>query len=169
MAQKILKKSEKILTGRKVLIILLISFGIVFAVNGYMVYLAMSEFRNVKIQNTYQRGRTFQKSAEEQVQQNQLGWSVRVDSARLGASQKVITMTVLDQDNQPIEGVNINAHVENPVNESGDRPVLMSSSEPGIFQGAIENLHDGQWVFVFDIVRDGQKLYSDGVKLVFTP
>jgi nitrogen fixation protein FixH len=48
------------LTGRKVLLYLVVSFGIVFAVNGYMVKAAISTFGGVETQSSYKAGQQFE-------------------------------------------------------------------------------------------------------------
>ncbi|MDA0664500.1 MAG: FixH family protein [Proteobacteria bacterium] len=86
------------LTGRHVLTILLVSFGVIFAVNGFFAYVAVQSFPGLESDRAYRKGLAFNDQVARTRALDNLGWSLATD---LGAD-RVLTLTFTDRNSGPL-------------------------------------------------------------------
>lgn len=89
------------LTGKHVLAIWLVSFGIIISVNIALAVNAVRTFPGLEVKNSYVASQQFDVKREAQLA---LGWSVRAD-ARDGQ----VILSITDRDGAPVEAAHLNA------------------------------------------------------------
>jgi nitrogen fixation protein FixH len=150
-------KAARPLTGRMVLAMLLGFFGLVIAVNLFMVREAISTFGGVDTPSSYQAGLNFKAEEAAAAAQDALHW--RVD-ARLAAAEggEAITVTARDADGKPLSGFAITAHFAHPADERHDVTAALQETDPGSYRG-IAVVEPGQWALDLAIGRAGTRLF----------
>jgi nitrogen fixation protein FixH len=110
---------------------------LVVVVNGVMVYFALSTFPGLTTQNSYDRGRSYNRIIEEAARQDALGW--RAEVALRGER---IALVVLDREGRAVEGL-VEAELARPL--EGTRVALGAARPRDGF--ALPELRAGQWEF----------------------
>jgi nitrogen fixation protein FixH len=153
---------EKVFTGRAFLMCLLGAFGVVFAVNFTMAYLAITTFNGVDTKSSYQTGLTYGTELAAAAEQVARGWKVDVNVTRAQAAPGLANVSALfnDRDGKPVPGLTVKARLEHPSNEFLDRTAVLSEDIPGRFSGMFEQAKDGGWTLVISGERDGQVLFK---------
>ena len=117
------------LTGRKVLAILLSCFGVVFTVNGYMAYHAVSTFRGETADHPYEVGIKFNGELEKAEAQAARGW--KVDVALAGATRA----TFRDAQGHALPGLAVTGVFAAPADTQKDRKFALTETSPGVYAG----------------------------------
>ncbi len=120
---------SRTLTGRHVLTILLVSFGIVFAVNGYFTYVALQTFPGLESDQAYRKGLAFNDQIARARALDDLGWSL---STELGADS-VLTIRFTDRDGAPLEIGKLVVTLFHPTTAQDDRSLGPVPAGPGVF------------------------------------
>ena len=68
------------LTGRGVLVWMVVGFGVMFAANFALIYIALSTLHGEELENPYDASQVYNQHLAEARAQDQLGWSVNVSS-----------------------------------------------------------------------------------------
>lgn len=112
--------------------------GLVIAVNGVLIWQALSTFTGVTVGRAYDRGRAYNDVLAEAARQERLGWQ-----AVVGFSGEALSIRVSDKDGAPVPGV-LRGSLERPL--SGETRALAIEAEgPGVWRGTSANLARGQW------------------------
>ena len=110
------------LTGRHVLIAVLAFFGVVFAVNGVMTYIALDSFSGLATEDAYRKGLRYNEQLATADAQAAQGWRVKVDYREGSGS---LRLTLRDKDDLPLRSLQIEGIVGRPASAQHDRqPVL---------------------------------------------
>jgi nitrogen fixation protein FixH len=111
---------------------------LVVAVNGVLIWAALSTFTGVNTPRAYDRGRTYNDVLHEAARQDALGWHPRV---RLEAG--TLRIEVRDAAGNPVPG-DLLGHLLRPL--TGERlPLLISSTAPGVWRADAAAAQAGQW------------------------
>ena len=132
-------------TGRHVLLALLLFFSAVFAVNGLFVYLALHSWSGVETEHAYARGRDYQHSLDDARVQAARGWRLHLDQRDLGKGRLRLNATLLDAHRQPIDGVTLRAEVRRPTVDAYDQHVVFTGRGQGRYEADITLGAAGQW------------------------
>ena len=123
------------LTGRKVLLIFVSFFGVVFAVNFLLAYQAVATFPGVEARNSYQASQTFEADRSAQLA---LGWDV---SAELEGEELVLR--IIGPDGQPVQVAELTATLGRATHVNDDRTPQFAYYN-GAYRAA-EPLGPGNW------------------------
>ena len=123
------------LTGRKVLLIFVSFFGVVFAVNFLLAYQAVATFPGVEARNSYQASQTFEADRSAQLA---LGWDV---SAELEGEELVLR--IIGPDGQPVQVAELAATLGRATHVNDDRSPQFAYYN-GAYRAA-EPLGPGNW------------------------
>lgn len=123
------------LTGRKVLLIFVSFFGVVFAVNFLLAYQAVATFPGVEARNSYQASQTFEADRSAQLA---LGWDV---SAELEGEELVLR--IIGPDGQPVQVAELTATLGRATHVNDDRTPQFAYYN-GAYRAA-EPLGSGNW------------------------
>jgi len=151
-------KKPRELTGRAVLLWLVAFFGVVFAVNGWLVQAATSTFGGLDTPSSYQAGLTFESEIARAERQQALHWQVDGKLQRDRAGEAVLDISVRDAQGQPVTGLNADAMLEHPANARFDEVIQLAKTGAGAFHGVAKG-HAGQWDLVVDFYRGGERMF----------
>jgi nitrogen fixation protein FixH len=146
------------LTGRAVLLWLIAFFGVVFAVNGWLVQAATSTFGGLDTPSSYQAGLRFESEIGRAERQQALHWQVDGTLKRDGAGEAVLDVSVRDAQGQPISGLSADATLEHPANAGLDRVIHLAKIGSGAFHGVAQG-RAGQWDLIVDFYRGGERMF----------
>ena len=135
------------LTGRHVLAIFVGGFGLIFAVNAFMAYSAVSTFPGLEVSSSYADSQSFDLRRDAQ---DALGWSARVEVPGDGT----LILHLLDRDGALVAPAELTALLTRPTNRQQDQ-LLELRRENGAFVTPVA-LADGQWrLRLTGVARDG--------------
>jgi nitrogen fixation protein FixH len=134
-----------ILTGRHVLIAVLAFFGMVIAVNGVFIVLALNSWSGLSTDDAYRRGLTYNETLRQAEIQRALGWQVRTDLAPRADGRVRLSVVFTDRAEAPVEGLTIAGQLRRPSRESDDRPVELTRQGPGRYSTDLDLPLLGQW------------------------
>jgi nitrogen fixation protein FixH len=146
------------LTGRKVLLLLIGFFALVFAVNGVMVHAAISTFSGVDTPSSYKAGLMFEGEVAKAERQDALHWRVNGTLKRDGAGEAVLDISVRDARGQPVAGLAADARLAHPADERLDRVIAVAGNGAGRFHGE-SPAEPGQWELIVDLYRGGERVF----------
>ena len=138
------------LTGRHVLTILIAFFGVVFAVNGVFLTLALSTHTGLVANEPYVKGLHYNDRVAAEVAQQRLGW--RVEVAEL-SSEGRISVSVTSPAG-PVRGLNAAAALGRPSTANDDRKLVLEESSPGTYRATTANLAAGAWLLDVELRRE---------------
>jgi nitrogen fixation protein FixH len=152
------------LTGGMVLLYLLTFFGVVSAVNGVMIYEALSTMRGVDTESAYQAGRMFEQDVAMLKAQDARHWQIdaKLTPALNGTR---LELAARDQAGHVLTGMAASANFERPTDRGLDRKVALTEDLPGQYHGTTE-LIPGQWDLVIEVSRQGQQLFRSKNRVV---
>lgn len=134
------------LQGRHVLAILVGFFGIVFAVNFYFMFAALSTNTGVVAVEPYRKGLAYNQRIAAQDAQNELGWK---DAVTLGRDGKLV-VTLQDRGDTALRGLKVAAMVGRPATEKFDHQVMLTQQDSGVYTADLGALAEGNWVVSFE-------------------
>ncbi len=148
-------RRDRRITGRHVLIGMLAFFGVVFAANGVMMWMAARTFDGVDEPDAYRRGVHYNERLAEARAQRALGWRVRVDlpAAAAGGSRRRVMVTVQDRHRRPLSGLAVAVTMRSPVNAHEDRMVTLTPNptRPGQYGRELALPRLGKWQAIVEI------------------
>jgi len=127
--------SGKPITGRKVLVMMVVGFGIVIAVNMAMMFAATGTFPGLVVENSYLASQEWNRKTEAQ---RALGWSAAVDYA-----DGTLTVQMTGRDGAPVAGLRVTATVGRPASTRDD--VTIELAEGRGAYAAPAALGPGRW------------------------
>lgn len=136
-------------TGRKMLLIMVSFFGVIIAVNGTMLTLAVKTFGGLVVDNSYVASQKFNENIAAAQAQPIRGWSLD-----LTADADALVLKINDRDGSHIDGLDIDVNISRPTHNRSTITVPMIETEPGIYEGPA-TLQRGQWIGTIT-TADGQ-------------
>lgn len=135
------------LNGRRVLYILIATFGVVFVVNGYMIYRAIGSFPGVVTESSFRDGQRFNAEIAAAKAQADRGWHVEAEAIRAEDGITKVTLTARDRDGKPLTGVVFRARLEHPADRSHDKLVALTAvaGASDRYEGHVEGVSTGKW------------------------
>jgi len=149
--------SQRRWTGRTVLITLLGFFGVTFAVNGALIYAALSTLTGVDTDSAYQAGLKFEQEVAEAAAQDARHWQVDAKLAHSPAGERV-DLSARDAGGQPLAGMDASVIFERQTDRRLDRRVVLVEDAAGRFHGSAE-VAAGQWDLVIELTHQGEQMF----------
>jgi nitrogen fixation protein FixH len=147
------------LTGRMVLLYLLVFFGIIFAVNIYMAYAATSTFGGLETASSYQAGLSFAHEIERADAQDARHWRVEARLKPAGDGTVGIDVVARDPGGRPVTGLDGAVTFVHPTDRKFDHAVAMQDDGAGRFHGSVA-ASAGQWDLIIELSRNGERLFK---------
>lgn len=154
--------------GRHVLALLFAFFGIVFAVNGYFLYSALSTHTGVVSSEPYRKGLAYNQRIAADQQQTVFGWYDEITVGHDGA----ITVEIKGSDGQAISGLSVAATIGRPSTAAHDRVLSVHAQPTGPYSATTAALPDGAWIITLEARRspdDAEPVYRARRRLWLKP
>ena len=132
--------------GRHVLALLLAFFGIIFAVNGYFLYRALSTHTGVVANEPYRKGLAYNQRIEWSERQASLGWRDEVTALLQGA----ITVVITDGDGNAVKGLSVTGSVGRPATSADDRSMALIEDASAAYTAVAGGLGQGAWLITIE-------------------
>ena len=142
-------------TGRDMAKVLVIGFGIVFAVNFLMANLATRGFGGVVVENSYVASQKFNQWLDEAERSQALGWTANVtrnEDGHLGVETAGVP-----------EDAAITAQLRRPIGKNETDAITFARDESGIYHST-EPVTQGRWI-VRLAITSGQDRWSQETPL----
>ncbi|HZH12355.1 MAG TPA: FixH family protein [Microvirga sp.] len=149
-------RSPRIVTGRTVLIYLVSFFGVIFAMNFFMIRVAISSFSGVETESSYKAGLTFKNDVAAAQAQNALDWAVEANIQH--GNPRSILISARDAKAQAISGLAAEVRLAHPTDKRRDSIIAFVETSPGQFQ-SLTPLPEGHWDLVIDLKRNGETVF----------
>lgn len=143
--------SERPLTGRKVLAILVAFFGVVIGVNATMMRLAIKTLPGTEVDSAYSASLGYEKEIAAARDQSARNWQVDARLERAADGAALLQVEARDKDGHPVSGLKFAGRFERPTDKRADLQVALSEVGVGIYRGRLETIDAGQW----DLVLEG--------------
>ncbi len=140
----------KELTGRGTLMILLASFGIVFAVNGYMAAEAIQTFRGDDEDHAYLQGIDYNLTLDRRAAQRALGWQAAIGAKRDSSGVLHIALSMTGRNGQPLKHLSLDGLLRHPTDANRDRRLHLTETRDGFYSGALAQVTPGAWNLVVE-------------------
>jgi nitrogen fixation protein FixH len=127
------------MTGKHVLTILASFFGVVFAVNGFFIYSALSTRPGEESGASYEAGLRYNAILAAERAQRALGW--RHELSQDGAA---LSISLKDGSGAPVKGLILTAEIERPAARDS-RPLHFKEAEDGVYAAPLQ-AERGSWV-----------------------
>lgn len=135
------------LTGRHVLVGFVAAFGVIFAVNGMLIFKALSTFDGIEVPDAYQRGRAYNHVLEAMEAQKALGWSGAVsidDNGRAHEARLIVQFS--GRDGTALRDLKIRGSFWRPVAGGADQEQTLRETAPGRYEADFRLAYGGNWL-----------------------
>lgn len=151
------------LTGRSVVTLLALFFGVMFIANGALIYAALSTLHGEELENPYDASQVYNQRIAAARAQAALGWTANVTTREEGGGARVVA-DFLDRSGAPIAGLDVRARFVHPFDKGADREVALTS-DGGAYEGVAGPLHSGRWTLVIEARQDGRQKFVSQNKI----
>lgn len=157
-----------IITGRKVLVWMVLFFATIFAVNGTFFYLAMDSWPGLVTENPYESGLEYNQVLDSAERQSQLGWQSTLDVTELDNAHH-IAVTVRDDTDNPIAGLQIQVVFRRPVNDVENLSIILSEKADGKYSSGVSLPSLGRWYVDLTAVQAPATTYRYEYEIMVRP
>ena len=137
-------KKPRELTGWHVLIMLIVFFGIIIAVNIYFITAAVSSFRGEDVKGSYRQGLEYNETIAQRETQSELGWNISANVTSQADGSAYIIIAALDKNSLPLNGLAFEAVLRHPTDLKEDRPIALIPMGEGKYKSALD-MNEGSW------------------------
>ena len=148
------------LTGLHVLMIFLGFFGVIFAVNGYMVRAALTSFGGVETESSYKAGLAFTQESNAANAQAARHWKV---DAHLEPGR--LDIAAGDAQGQPLTGLDLTVALHHPTDRRFDEELEATATGAGTWRATPAEA-PGQWDLVIELARNGERLFRSTNRVI---
>jgi nitrogen fixation protein FixH len=117
-------------------------FAIVIAVNGVMIWLALSSFSGLYSDHARDRGLHYNQVVAEQQQRDALGWTVRIDWQ---AGNHRLQIALSDAAGKPLSDATVSVELIRPAERRAPLGVVVTNLGDGRYGGTVELPARGNW------------------------
>lgn len=122
----------------------IIFFAIIFIADFSFVYIAKKTWRGVYTDQSYEKGKNYNKSLEAVKKQKELGWNLSLKYQENGKNSAILISCLKDKNNNLIKDAKLKAKISRPTQEGFDF-VQDFIQENGCYQAKINFPLQGQW------------------------
>lgn len=149
----------KELTGKHVLFIFMTFFGIIFTVNGFLVYLSQSSWTGLETHDAYRKGLKYNQQLSKSEAQNTRGWTMALTRKKNAEGGFSLTAIPKDKNAESLSGLNLSVLLKRPTHEGIDRTFLLKETKLGSYTGEIKEVPLGKWYLFVTASQENEVLY----------
>ena len=146
------RQREKKFTGRQFLAIMVGIFVLVSAVNGLMIWYALSSWPGLVSDSAYAEGLGFDRVLAASRAEAALGWKGTIAYDRAGR----IVFHLVDDKGQPLSRMGVSMMMLRPTREGFDRSAALVETTPGNYEAGIHPPLPGVWDVRVIVAAGGQ-------------
>jgi nitrogen fixation protein FixH len=158
--------SEKPLTGRKVLAILIAFFGVVIGVNVTMMRLAISTLPGTEVDSAYSAGLAYEKEIAAARDQSERNWNVDAHLERHADGSAALDVQAKASDGTPLGGLSLSGRLERPTDRRADQVFEIAEGAGGSYRGTAHGIDPGQWDLVIKADSAGERMFLSRNRVV---
>lgn len=151
--------SPRPLTGGKVLFMLIVFFGVVFAVNFLLAKLAIDTLPGTEVDSAYSASLAYENEIAAARDQNARNWQVDAHIQRGPDGGATLQVEARDSSGQPMTGLKFEGRFERPIDRRADQAVTLAEVGSGIYRGSAALVPPGQWDLVLEGNAAGQRMF----------
>jgi len=155
------------ITGRFVLVSLILFFLVIFGVNGTMMALAIKTMPGVDVRNSYEASQRFNRDIAAAREQAARGWAADA-SLRLKGAVAAITLDMRDDKGMAIGGLDVSARLIHPATHAEDHVAKMASAGAGRYVAELADVQRGAWDLVIEASREGARVFTSRSRVFLT-
>jgi nitrogen fixation protein FixH len=129
------------ISGWHVLFGMIAFFMIVTAVNGVMIYKALSTFGG-DTPDAYRTGLQYNQRIAEERQQDERGWT---ESTNFDETTGMFSVTLKDREGHGVEDLQIAGTIGRPATNIADHNLTLTAAGGGTYSTVVPNLSEGAW------------------------
>lgn len=146
------------ITGRHVLIAMLVFFGVTIAVNAVFITQALETFTGEDVSQPYVKGLQYNETLAERAAQSALGWNATIDATRDASGATALSASLHDGNGKPLSGLSVSLTLQRPTDSHLDQTLTLSETAVGAYATTIPDLAPGQWdAIITTAASDGTK------------
>ena len=156
------------LRGAHVLAGFLAFFGMIFVVNGAMIYSALRTHTGLVANEPYRKGLHYNDRIAASDRQALLDWNDAVTLRRDGA----LAVRLTASGGRPVPSLLLKAIVGRPSTNRADHTVELKEAEPGVYEASLGALDAGNWLISLEARADraaDEPIYRARRRLWLTP
>ena len=154
------------LTNRTVFLWLAAFFGVVFAVNGVMMKLAIDTLPGTEVDSAYRASLAYNSEISAAHDQDARGWRVAGHLERDPDGHASVKFEARDGNGAPVTGIAFSARLERPTDKRADRLIVLVENASGVYRGEAYDVASGQWDLVLVGVRGADRLFRSKNRVV---
>jgi nitrogen fixation protein FixH len=158
--------SPRPLTGRKVLMMLVAFFGVVFAVNFLLAKLAIDTLPGTEVDSAYSASLGYEKEIAAARDQNARNWKVDAQLQRGSDGAATLRVEARDNTGTPMTGLKFQGRLERPTDRRADQAVALAETGNGVYRGSAPLVAAGQWDLVLEGDAAGQRMFLSRNRVV---
>ena len=137
-------KKQRELTGKHVLLMLVVFFGVIIVTNVIFINAAVTSFRGEDVKGSYRQGLEYNETLETRKSEGQLGWSASYNVIKTGADHSRLIIAIKNDKKTPISGLTIDGKLRHPTDTKLDREIEFVESKAGQYN-VIDFIPEGRW------------------------
>jgi nitrogen fixation protein FixH len=156
------------LQGRHVLGMLIAFFAVVFAVNGYMLFVALKTHSGLVALEPYRKGLAYNARIDASERQQHLGWHDEIAVARNGA----VSVQIKDRAGSGVSALHVSSVLARPSTADSDNKLDLQEIGPGQFVANAGPLAEGTWILSIEArssATDAEPIYRARRRLWLKP
>ncbi len=155
-----------VLRGRHVFLMFVLFFGVVFAVNGYMLRVAVGTFSGVQTETPYKMGLAYNTRIAAARKQDDLGWKVEARLIRAEDGAATVVLSAADREGRPLSGLAGEVRLQRPADKRQDRSVSLQPTGTGRYGAELTGVAPGQWDVVVLLDEKGETVFESTSRIV---
>jgi nitrogen fixation protein FixH len=159
-----MKRSPRPVTGRTVLLYFVSFFGVIFAMNFYMVRVAISSFSGVETESAYKAGLSFKNDVAAAQAQDSRHW--KVEASLPHSDSRDIIVTARDAQGDTLTGLTPEIRLAHPTDKRRDVIIEVVELTPGQFK-SLTPAPQGLWDLVIDLKRETTTVFRSKSRVTF--
>jgi nitrogen fixation protein FixH len=156
--------SPKPITGRTVLLYFVSFFGVIFAMNFYMVRVAISSFSGVETESAYKAGLSFKNDIAAAQAQDARHW--KVEASLPQSEGRGIIVMARDAQEYALAGLTPEIRLAHPTDKRRDMILDVVELTPGQFK-SLTPAPQGLWDLVIDLKRETETVFRSKSRVTF--
>lgn len=156
------------ITGRFVLVSLILFFLVVAGVNVVMMTLAIQTMPGTDVRNSYEASQRFNHDIAAARAQDARGWKAEA-TLRLSGEGAALAIDLRDEKGAPLPALDVSARLIHPATHALDHKATLRDAGAGRYAAEFAGVGEGAWDLVIEAARNGERLYASRNRVLLKP